>query len=1451
MKHEAIVANHREALRKNIALTLIQVPAELLQKSNEDDLEKGGEGSRGGKVIGHTKSGKPIYDDAEHPDHKNFTSEEHLRAANVNKFKAKHEGDAEGSYLKAAKKHEQLAKEKEGGASESKGGETFNSSDKKGKKLYDEYLSAEKELKNKLKEAKNSSFSEVQGSEEYKKMKNAEAAYKEHIHSTEHNKIKDLESLKNFKKEHASQMSNRELSYTKGALLHNQSIEQSKNGKNLDHMSDIYKHLHRVNNIISRELDKRNEAGDKGLKNKVSSLNTIGTDKESATSHKYLHQDTIEKSNEDDLEKGGVGSGRHKIGDKVNVSLNPKWKHRGTISSDMDEEGNYKVKFHTKEDREAMGGKEKTIHSNNISKCNDIEKSVEYFTAENILKFSEDLQKAFDSGEVNQKEFEKAVKDLTKLQKKIITNKDGFQQTVYVRQHEDGTEHHFKTGDKVKFHHEGKERSGIIMKLKHHEKYDKFGTAEIHDHNDKDASGKPKVYSKSLRAVEHHGTSENKIGTTDSYKNVYANFDHPLHEKFTKNDHLEAADFHEDEIKSARKNLETTPQGYPGRKESADLYDFHSKQKSLHKEAATKDEKGEFTPEEKAKNQKVKDTFAGKNELKEEVSIDSVDPNKINQLIKNFRKKFVKNKELSSSKTIFKEFGLKFDEEKENEGYDLSDKYPDMFKDRTFKALPVKKIKLKDIIISQPDIDLNNINYKDENSINEPISLSRRIDGKIVLEDGNHRALLNLLLGKKEINAHVLDVKKYIEKAKNQKAKDTFAGKDEPKKETSISKLGIKLADGIVSIHGKKVEVDRNNGSVFLEGKGNHTKMTPGAFYPAGSSNNQLQGITYVHVFNKFKKLIEEGKTWEEVNEFMGKTKGPIHGEKLGETWNEIKNYLGVPAGKNEPKSKAEKSEDDFDEELIQMDKAQKPERHETVEQQISREKKNKVKKSFEYVVTEEQLIEKANDLQKALDNADISNEYFEKAVKDLTQLQKKIIINKDGHQQTVYVRIHDDQTEHHFTHGDSVKFEHHGKSLTGTIKGLKSHEKYDKFGTAEIHDSQGNKYSKSLRQIEHHVTPVEFDKTEGDESGNVNEGGEIERLTQNKKTRESAEIATYKKKLERYKENKAELPEGHKDHKFYDKRIKEVNETLKAYGTEPETKDTEAVNKEGWEEVKGGDVAIFDYKKVKDYEKWLTSEGIDYAPGDQLKTTSAIRGIPKGSIVQYVYEDKNTGKAVVKLHGVDQTVSLGQLNDKMKFYKDGEISEKRKASGKFDEYGNLKKLNKIETESGKIDKNVLDETSEGNKIYKNKGADHPVYSDFTAQEHLEAAKAHKMTGNKWSDIADKVVDRNQQEEAEENRDYHYQISDHHNKKSKELNEKGKGDSMAVVEQPKMSGVEAINYKQDQLKALEAKIKNHDTGVKKMEDDDLTNAKNKAKLLKLVIKNLATKSGIDLSKSNK
>lgn len=72
-----------------------------LNKIEITEVEKGGEGSRGGKVIGHTKSGKPVYDHSDNNDlhsyghrgsfpkenpmdhYKDFTSDEHREAARL------------------------------------------------------------------------------------------------------------------------------------------------------------------------------------------------------------------------------------------------------------------------------------------------------------------------------------------------------------------------------------------------------------------------------------------------------------------------------------------------------------------------------------------------------------------------------------------------------------------------------------------------------------------------------------------------------------------------------------------------------------------------------------------------------------------------------------------------------------------------------------------------------------------------------------------------------------------------------------------------------------------------------------------------------------------------------------------------------------------------------------------------------------------------------------------------------------------------------------------------------------------------------------------------------------------------------------------------------------------------------------------------------------------------
>ena len=53
---------------------------EVFVKSIDTDIEKSGEGSKGGKVIGHTKSGKPIYAGKRASDYKDFSKEDHADA---------------------------------------------------------------------------------------------------------------------------------------------------------------------------------------------------------------------------------------------------------------------------------------------------------------------------------------------------------------------------------------------------------------------------------------------------------------------------------------------------------------------------------------------------------------------------------------------------------------------------------------------------------------------------------------------------------------------------------------------------------------------------------------------------------------------------------------------------------------------------------------------------------------------------------------------------------------------------------------------------------------------------------------------------------------------------------------------------------------------------------------------------------------------------------------------------------------------------------------------------------------------------------------------------------------------------------------------------------------------------------------------------------------------------
>lgn len=147
---------------------------------------------------------------------------------------------------------------------------------------------------------------------------------------------------------------------------------------------------------------------------------------------------------------------------------------------------------------------EKSVENKEISEQN---KPAEIYTREGLEQYQTDLTKAFQDNLIDASEFNKGMRNIANLEKKIITDKNGHQKTVYTRHADNGDKHEFSEGHKVVFEDKGVKKVGHITKLKHHEVYDKFGTAHIKDE-------KGNVYSKSLRGIEHHEEGKELEQTT-------------------------------------------------------------------------------------------------------------------------------------------------------------------------------------------------------------------------------------------------------------------------------------------------------------------------------------------------------------------------------------------------------------------------------------------------------------------------------------------------------------------------------------------------------------------------------------------------------------------------------------------------------------------------------------------------------------------------------------------------------------------------------------------------------------------------------------------------------------------------------------------------------------------------------------------------------------------------
>lgn len=80
-------------------LLTIQERAANIMKNFQSDIIKGGEGSRGGKVIGHTKSGKPIYANKDYDKYSDFNEHDHNDASEIHTTE-------KNKYKRNSKKHD-------------------------------------------------------------------------------------------------------------------------------------------------------------------------------------------------------------------------------------------------------------------------------------------------------------------------------------------------------------------------------------------------------------------------------------------------------------------------------------------------------------------------------------------------------------------------------------------------------------------------------------------------------------------------------------------------------------------------------------------------------------------------------------------------------------------------------------------------------------------------------------------------------------------------------------------------------------------------------------------------------------------------------------------------------------------------------------------------------------------------------------------------------------------------------------------------------------------------------------------------------------------------------------------------------------------------------------------------------------------------------------------------
>lgn len=148
-KMQADLEAKRSTLGKSVSEHLANVEELLGKKLNASTILEKAEGSRGGKVIGHTKSGKAIYDKSNHSGHDNFTLSDHQDAYSAHdkefsKIKSEHSNTKledlkffPKAKLEAAKNHKEQMGNHIEDSHGAPGGEKARAEEKAAKDKYD------------------------------------------------------------------------------------------------------------------------------------------------------------------------------------------------------------------------------------------------------------------------------------------------------------------------------------------------------------------------------------------------------------------------------------------------------------------------------------------------------------------------------------------------------------------------------------------------------------------------------------------------------------------------------------------------------------------------------------------------------------------------------------------------------------------------------------------------------------------------------------------------------------------------------------------------------------------------------------------------------------------------------------------------------------------------------------------------------------------------------------------------------------------------------------------------------------------------------------------------------------------------------------------------------------------------------------------------------------------